>query len=127
MLKNSSSVKNAFINKVIKVLNLENFDIEVIQEEVIEVDGFENGACAGYNQINSNSYKCIVVIGGFLSQEEKEITLIHELCHLVNRDFRDMALEFTNEKIAEFMISFDERAIETFAQAIYKLIRGETK
>ena len=101
-----------------QILNLQNWDIQLIEESQLEVEGA--------TKVFFNDYKAIVKIKKELSDEEKEKTLIHELLHLIHRDESDIVSDnLRDEALIVMYERFHERSIEQMAKAIYKLSNRE--
>lgn len=97
-----------------QILSLQNWDIQVIEEDAFETEGA--------TKVLFNDYKAIIKIKRELSDVEKDKTLIHELLHLIHRDESDLISDnLRDEAIASMYDRFHERSIEQMAKIIYKL------
>lgn len=102
------------LKKYKEILNLQNWDIQVIEEDSLEIEGM--------SKILFNDYKAIIKIKRESSDVEKDKTLIHELLHLIHRDESDLISDnLRDEAIASMYGRFHERSIEQMAKIIYKL------
>lgn len=116
-LRMEESMKDK-LEKYKKILNLSNFDIQIIEEDAFELEGA--------TKVLYNDNKAIIKIKNELSEEEKEKTLIHELLHLVHRDEEDIVSGMAEHndidgQILELYERFHERSIEHMARVIYRL------
>ncbi|MFT9498255.1 ImmA/IrrE family metallo-endopeptidase [Anaerosolibacter sp.] len=101
-------------DEYIHLMNLSNWEIDIIEEPTLEVNG--------QVKMIYNDYKAIIKIKKDLSVEEKEKAVVHELVHLIHRDELDMACEnIENKTMADLYQRFHERSIEQMAKIIYKL------
>lgn len=97
-----------------KQMGLSHWDITY--QEGIGIDG------VGANFIVYNDMKCEIKVSINLSEEEKVISVIHELCHLINRDASDIASENLDPILEVYYKRFEERAIEHFARILYRCL-----
>lgn len=102
------------LKKYVKILNLSHWKIEL--KEIPELEE------CGTNYRIYNEYSCTIRIRAELSQQEKEITLIHELCHLITRDESDIASENISKELEVYYIRHHERSTDEFAHIIYSLV-----
>jgi len=106
------------LEKYKKILNVQNWQIQLIEEECLD--------CDGHARMLYNDNRAVIKISRSLSDVEKELALIHEMLHLVHRDEYFTAsevLDTPENKFANTMyIRFHERSIEQIAKIIYKLI-----
>lgn len=106
------------INRLQKILRLQDWDIDYI-----EVPTMQNSA--GTKTLY-NEYRAVIEMKAELSEEEKEVTLIHEMLHLVYRDAYDIFTEQCQDEFAkDYCTKQHERAIEKTAKIIYSLMKGE--
>ncbi len=103
------------LNKWVKILRLENWDIDVIDYPTLEV----MGRC----KMLYNDFKAVIQIKSELSEEEKEKALVHELLHLLHRDSFDIASDNLTDEITTLYERCHERAIERMAQILYNNIQ----
>ncbi|MDV3426654.1 MAG: ImmA/IrrE family metallo-endopeptidase [Bacillota bacterium] len=108
---------NELLNKWVEILRLKDWDIQVIEADVLDTDGL--------SYLIYNMYKVRISIKAELSQEEKEKTLIHELLHLIHRDECDLVTDNLEEYNRTLYTRFHERNIEKVAQILYSLYHKE--
>jgi len=105
------------LEKYKKLLNVQNWQIQLIEEECLD--------CDGHTKMLYNDYRAVIKISKSLSDTEKELSLIHELLHLVHRDEYFTASEVLdtaeNKFVNTMYVRFHERSIEQMAKIIYKL------
>lgn len=102
------------LEKYKETLNLQNWEIQLIEESQLEVEGATKAFF--------NDYKAIIKIKKELNNIEKEKTLIHELLHLIHRDESDIISDNLEDKAMVAMYErFHERSIEQMSKIIYKL------
>lgn len=104
----------ALLDKYVDILGLSNWKIEI--KEIPELEEL------GSNFIIFNEYSCTIRIRAELSTEEKENTIIHELCHLITRDECDIATENLSDGLGKYYLRHHERATQQFADIIYRLV-----
>ncbi len=106
-----------FLNKLQKILRLQDWDITLLLEPGLDTEG-----CT---KTIYNDCQAIIRLKAELSEENLKFTLIHELLHIVFRDSHDLASEhIRNEAVGGLYVRYNERAIEQTAKAIFTLIEG---
>ena len=96
-----------------KILNLTNWTLEVSEESTLASDGEA--------KMVFNDYFAQIRILKTLSDKNKELTLIHELIHLVHRNELDIVQENIPDSAFTIYSRFHERSIEQMAKSIYAL------
>lgn len=105
------------LKKYVKILNVQNWDIQLLEDESLEV----SANC----YMIFNDYKAVIKLKKQHSLEEKEKSLIHELIHLVRRDEYDLCTEIIqDEYLNKLYARFHERSVEQLANVIYNLAKG---
>lgn len=124
MITNNSTIDNELINKAVIALNLSHLDICISesenllnQETLTEVFGqTEYEVSMGYADI---------IVNASISVSSKEVTVLHELCHVADRDCETILDNVKmNSTVKGIYYTYHEKSIENYARALYLLIRG---
>lgn len=100
------------------ILRLSDWNITLHEDDAIETPA--------ETKLIFNDYKAIIRIKNSLCDSEKELTLIHELLHLIYRDAYDIFADTIQDDFTRNYCSRQhERAIEKTANIIYKLVHQE--
>lgn len=100
------------LKKYTEILNLSNWEIQLIEEKALEVPA--------HTKIVYNDYLAVIKVKDEMTSSEKELSLIHELLHIVFRDDENMVDEIIPEHYQRTYRMFHERAIEQTARSLYK-------
>ena len=96
-----------------KILRLEDWDIEL--HEISTIDNH------GSIKMVFNEYTAIIEIKKELDEKNKELSLIHELLHLIFRDEIDIITQdMEDETVKTFCLRYHERSIDRLAHIIYE-------
>lgn len=105
---------NSLLDKYQNILSLKDWEIELIEDDAIEVEA--------ETKTLYNDYKAIIRIDKSNKLEIQEVSLIHELLHLIYRDAYDIFSEnVENDFARKYCARQHERAIEKTAKIIYAL------
>ena len=99
-----------------KILRLEDWDIEL--HEISTIDNH------GSIKMVFNEYTAIIEIKKELDEKNKELSLIHELLHIIFRDEIDIITQdMEDETVKTFLLRYHERSIDRLAHIIYENIK----
>jgi Zn-dependent peptidase ImmA (M78 family) len=91
-----------------KILRLEDWDIEL--HEVSALDSVAS------TKMVFNEYTAIIAISKELDEKNKELSLMHELLHLIFRDEVNIIQEYIeNEQLKELCLRMHGRSIDRLA------------
>ena len=104
------------LKKYQKILRLEDWDIEL--HEISALDS------VAHTKMVFNEYTAIITISKELDEKNKEISLLHELLHMIFRDEIDIITQYIKKEIvSDFCLRYHERSIDRLAHIIYENMR----
>jgi Zn-dependent peptidase ImmA (M78 family) len=99
-----------------KILRLEDWDIEL--HEVSALDSVAS------TKMIFNEYTAIIEIKKELDEKNKELSLIHELLHIIFRDEIDIITQdIEDETVKTFLLRYHERSIDRLAHIMQEEYR----
>lgn len=106
------------LNKMVDIFKLQNWDIELYCDRGI------NGEAQ--TQFVWSENKATIRINPLRNDEEQNLSLVHELVHIILRDTQEIFDDVTKEKETPPIYNrLIERETEKLAKGIYKLLKEE--
>lgn len=105
---------NNLLDYLIKTFRLQDWDIELIFDRSM-------GSVAQTHLV-FNDYMATIKLDPTKSQEEQELSLVHEIIHIILRNSQTISNDnIENEKVNEILSREIERETEKLAKGIYSL------
>ena len=103
--------------KLITVFRLKDWEIQLIFDRSIDN--------IAQTHLMLNDYIAVIKINSTKSIEEQELSLVHEIIHIVLRNSQQICTDnIENDKVSEILNREVERETEKLAKGVYALIKG---